>query len=97
MATSIRHRCDGCRRTDATLEVQERRIKPGGTNAPWETRFLCEPCTKAAILSADPPRKVSPLPGHQPTPAAVGGKIENLKLGDGWGSTTSATGETSPT
>lgn len=91
MGTAIRHRCDDCRATDAVFEAQQRRVRPGdtketkGISAPWERRFLCEPCAKAAALSDDPPRKVTPLAGYKPPAPEAPPASENLQLGDDWG------------
>lgn len=85
MATAIRHRCDDCGRADAVFEAQARRVKPGttketkGTLAPWDRRYLCEPCAQTAARSDDPPRKLTALVAEPKKRAAP---APNLTIAD---------------
>lgn len=83
-------RCEQCRTTPPEFVVEERRTQPtldeAGIKAPWKSRYLCEPCTKTAALSDDPPRKITPLPTRK-VPTAPPPNVEVLSLGSNWGRT----------
>lgn len=88
MATIERTRCDDCRMSPADFEAVARAVKPGrtketkGTLAPWDRRFLCEPCAKRAATGDDPPRKLNPLPGYKPRHDPAPAPPANLTLSD---------------